>query len=60
MLPLPALREFEDSGRIKSLHPIFFSTVGNGTSVTNAKRMGVEISREFAAAGVEAALLVAT
>ena len=60
VLPLPALREFEDSGRIKSLHPIFFSTVGNGTSVTNAKRMGVEISREFAAAGVEAALLVAT
>ena len=60
VLPLPALREFEDSGRIKSLHPIFFSTVGNGTSVTNAKRMGAEISREFAACGVEAALLVAT
>ena len=60
VLPLPALREFEDSGRIMSLHPTFFSTVGNGTSVTSARRMGAEISREFASAGVEAALLVAT
>ena len=60
VLPLPALREFEDSGRIKSLHPTFFSTVGNGTSVTSAKRMGGEISKEFLANGVEAALVVAT
>ena len=60
VLPLPALRTFEDSGRIKSLHPVFFSTVGNGTSVTSAKRMGAEIAGEFAANGVAAALLVAT
>ena len=60
VLPLPALRMFEDAGRIKSLHPVFFSTVGNGTSVTNAKRMGAEIAGEFASNGVTAALLVAT
>ena len=60
VLPLPALRSFEDSGRIKSLHPVFFSTVGNGTSVTSAKRMGAEIAGEFAANGVGAALLVVT
>ena len=60
VLPLPALRTFEDSGRIKSLHPEFFSTVGNGTSVTSAKRMGAAIAGEFAANGVAAALLVAT
>ncbi len=60
VLPLPALRKFEDSGRIKSLHPVFFSTVGNGTSVTNAKRMGAEIAGEFASNDVTAALLVAT
>ena len=60
VLPLPALRMFEDAGRIKSLHPVFFSTVGNGTSVTSAKRMGAEIAEEFAANGVPAALMVAT
>lgn len=60
VLPLPALRMFEDSARIKSLHPVFFSTVGNGTSVTSAKRMGAEIAGEFASNGVAAALLVAT
>ncbi len=60
VLPLPALRNFEDSARIKSLHSVFFSTVGNGTSVTNAKRMGAEIAGEFASNGVAAALLVAT
>ena len=60
VLPLPALRMFEDAGRIKSLHPVFFSTVGNGTSVTSAKRMGTEIAGEFTANGVAAALVVAT
>ncbi len=60
VLPLPALRKFEDTGRIKSLHPVFFSTVGNGTSVTNAKRMGAEIAGEFALNDISAALLVAT
>ena len=60
VLPLPALRKFEDFGWIKSLHPVFFSTVGNGTSVTNAKRMGAAIAGEFVSNGVAAALLVAT
>ncbi len=60
VLPLPALRKLEREGRIKSIHPEFFSTVGNGTSVNSARRMGVEIAEEFTASGVKAALLVAT
>lgn len=60
VLPLPVLRQLEDAGVIGSIYPTFFSTVGNGTAVTNAKRMGVEIAREFKEAGVGAALLVAT
>ena len=60
VLPLPVLRQLEDAGVIGSIYPNFFSTVGNGTAVTNAKRMGAEIAREFKDAGVTAALLVAT
>ena len=60
VLPLPVLRQLEDAGVIGEIYPTFFSTVGNGTAVTNAKRMGAEIAREFKDAGVEAALLVAT
>ena len=60
VLPLPALRKLEASGEIGPIYPYVFSTVGNGTAVTNAKRMGGEIAAEFKDAGVTAALLVAT
>lgn len=60
VLPLPVLRELEQNSEIGSIYPFFFSTVGNGTPVANAKRMGVQIAQEFKQAGVEAALLVAT
>ena len=60
VLPLPVLRQMERDGVIASIYPHVFSTVGNGTTVTNAKRMGSEIAQEFKEAGVRAALLVAT
>lgn len=60
VLPLPAIRHYEAAGRIGEVHPNYYATVGNGTAVANAKRMGAEISRELQAAGVTAALLVAT
>ena len=60
VLPLPALRKLQAEGEIGDIYPFFFSTVGNGTPVTNAKRMGSEIAREFNQEGVDAALLVAT
>ncbi len=60
VLPLPALRKLEASGEIGPIYPFVFSTVGNGTAVTNAKRFGGEIAAEFKEAGVTAALLVAT
>lgn len=60
VLPLPVIRTLEDSGEIGSVYPYFFSTVGNGTPVTNAKRMGVQIAKEFKDNGVSAVLMVAT
>jgi len=60
VLPLPVLRDLQDQGELGDIYPYFFSTVGNGTPVTNAKRMGRDIALEFKEAGVQAALLVAT
>jgi glycine reductase len=60
VLPLPVLRELEGEGQIGGIHPFFFSTVGNATAVSDAKRMGAQIAREFKDAAVKAALLVAT
>lgn len=60
VLPLPVLRELEKTGEIKALHPQFFSTVGNGTSVSAAASMGREIASVFKSAGVSTALAVAT
>jgi len=60
VLPLPVIREFEDRGLIGVVHPHFYSTTGNGTPVTVAKRMAKEIAGELREAEVGAALLVAT
>ncbi|MBI4306382.1 MAG: glycine/betaine/sarcosine/D-proline family reductase selenoprotein B [Chloroflexi bacterium] len=60
VLPLPIIREFEDRGLIGGVHPYFFSTTGNGTPVTVAKRMAESVAGELKEAGVGAALLVAT
>ena len=60
VLPLPVLRELEEEGKIGAIYPYFFSTVGNGTAVSQAKQMGAEIAQEFKRAQIRAALLVAT
>ena len=60
VLPLPVLRKLETEGRIGGIYPFFFSTVGNGTAVSSAKRMGAQIAQEFKREGIRAALLVAT
>ncbi|MCC6173873.1 MAG: glycine/betaine/sarcosine/D-proline family reductase selenoprotein B [Chloroflexi bacterium] len=59
-LPIGTVRDLERRGVIGSLYPYFYSTVGNGTAVATAKRMADEIVEDFRAAGVDAALLVAT
>lgn len=59
-LPLPTVRELEKRGVFRALHPFYFATTGNGTAVTDATRMGVQIAKELQEAKVDAALLVAT
>lgn len=60
VLPVDVLREMEANGEIGSLHEYWYSTVGNGTSVANAKKYAVEIAQDLLAAGVDAVILTST
>jgi len=60
VVPVDALRELEREGRIGSLHPTLFVTVGNVAPIERARRFGREIAAELHAADVQAVLLTAT
>lgn len=60
VLPLDVVREMEKEGKIGSLHQFFYSTVGNGTSVANAKKFAAEIAEKLRADGVDAVILTST
>ncbi len=60
VLPVDVLREMEKEGKIKKLHDIFYSTVGNGTSVDNARKYGQEIAQKFKDSAVNAVIVTST
>lgn len=60
LLPLDVARELEREGAIGTLHGEYFVTTGNGTTVPNARRFGVEWAAELRRAGISAAILTAT
>ncbi len=60
VLPLDAVRELEATGRIGRLHETYFATVGNATSVANARRFGQEIAHRLLSARVQAVILTST
>ena len=60
LVPLDVVRELVGEGRIGSLHPLFYTTTGNGTPVATSARFGQEIAQELKEAGVEAVLLSGT
>ena len=60
VVPLDVIREMEVAGEIGELHPYFYSTVGNGTSVANAKRFAESIAAELVNEGVQAVILTST
>lgn len=60
VLPVDVLRDMEREGVIGKLHNKFYTTVGNGTSVANAKRFGAEIVKRLVADGVTAVILTST
>ncbi len=60
ILPLDVARELESEGAIGGLHNEYFTTTGNGTTVADARRFGVEWGADLHQASVQAAILTAT
>ena len=60
VLPVDVLREMEKQGRIGKLYHTFYTTVGNGTAVGNAKTWGAEIGKKLKDANVQAVILTST
>lgn len=59
-MPLSTVRYLEDKGAIGGVYGQFFSTTGNGTAVSAARRMGSDMAAELAENHVDGVLLVAT
>jgi betaine reductase len=60
VLPVDILRELEKEGVIGELHRYFYTTVGNGTSVANAKKFASTFVKELVNEGVQAVILTST
>ncbi|MDQ3503504.1 MAG: glycine/betaine/sarcosine/D-proline family reductase selenoprotein B [Actinomycetota bacterium] len=60
ILPLDAARELEAEGAFGRLLGEYFVTTGNGTSVANARRFGIEWAGDLRNSGARAAILTAT
>ncbi len=60
VLPVDVLRQLEKESIIGSLHNIFYSTVGNGTSVANSKKYAHAIGLELKEQNIDAIILTST
>jgi len=60
ILPVDAMRELEKEGVFKKFHETYYATVGNGTSVGNAKKFGAEIAQKLKDANVTAVIVTST
>jgi len=60
VLPVDIMREFEAAGVIGKLYHHYYATVGNGTSVANAKAYAAAIGAELKENGVDAVILTST
>lgn len=60
IVPLDVARELEAEGAVGSLFGGYLVTAGNGTSVANARRFGVEWAADLRHSGARAAILTAT
>jgi glycine reductase len=60
ILPLDVARAMEREGAIGRLHGEFLATTGNGTTVADARRFGMEWAAELRQANIQAVILTAT
>ena len=59
-MPLSLARRLQDKGAFNGLYRYIFTTTGNGTAVSSARRMGEEIAAELNENHVDGVVLVAT
>ena len=60
IMPIDAMRAYEKEGKYKRLHNYFYSTVGTGTTESEAARMASEIIPYLQEDGVNAIILTST
>jgi betaine reductase len=60
VLPVDVMRQLEKEGAIGQLHNVYYSTVGNGTSVANAKKYANTIGEELKQEKVDGIILTST
>lgn len=60
VVPVDAMRKYEQEGKIGSLYEYFYSTVGTGTSQDEAARMGKEITQELIENNIQAVIETST
>ncbi len=60
IVPIDAMRKFEDEGKIGRLHEYFYSTVGTGTTEAEASRMAKEILVHLKEAEVNGIIMTST
>lgn len=60
IVPLDVARELEREGAIGRLHGEYLGTTGNGTTVADARRFGMEWAAELRQANIQAVILTAT
>lgn len=60
VLPVDVMRDLEKEGKIGKLYEYWEATVGNGTSVANAKKFAAEIAAQLVKDGVDAVILTST
>jgi len=60
VVPLDAARELEKEGVIGKIHDYWYATVGNGTSVANARKFAAAIAEDLRQYDVDAVVLTST
>ncbi len=60
VLPIDVIRELISEGEIGSLHPYFYTTVGNGTAVASSKKFAADIAQDLVADNVDGVILTST
>jgi len=60
VLPVDVMRDFEKEGKIGKLHNKYYATVGNGTSIKNARMFAMDFAYRLKNDNVQAVILTST